>query len=99
MNHTVVTPRKVAFGPLDLDDPRPGIGKSARTQWRGARLLQGEDQHSFQGFHVRCGLSGSCGMPLPLLVELLGDFIQLVHDLEHDGGMGFQKSRMLVEDR
>jgi hypothetical protein len=38
-------------------------------------------------------------MTLPLLVELLGDFIQLVHDLEHDGGMGFQKSRMLVEDR
>ena len=52
VDHAVVTASKVALGPLDLDDPRPGIGESARAERRGDRLLQGEDQNPVKGFHL-----------------------------------------------
>ena len=44
MDETVVTAGEIALRPLDLQDPRPGIGQPSRHVGRGDRLLDGDDQ-------------------------------------------------------
>ena len=39
----VVATGEVAFGPLDLDHPRAGVGQTAGTVGRCHRLLEGDD--------------------------------------------------------
>ena len=45
---TVVAARKIAFRPLDLDNPGTGIREAASAQRRGDRLLDRNHQHSFE---------------------------------------------------
>ena len=48
MHGGVVAAREIAFRPLDLDDPRAGIGQTRRAIRRGNRLLQGDHQQAVQ---------------------------------------------------
>ena len=44
----VVAAREIAFGALDLDDARPGVGEPRRTIGRGHRLFEGHDEDAVE---------------------------------------------------
>src|ERR1700733_1114472 len=48
MHGGVIAAREIAFPPLDLDDPSPGIGETRGAVGRRNRLLQGDHQQTAQ---------------------------------------------------
>src|SRR6185437_5016966 len=51
MHHVIVSARKVALRPLDLNDPRAGVSEPARALRRGHRLLDRNDKKIREGEH------------------------------------------------
>ena len=49
MRERVVAAREIAFGPLDLDHARAGIGEPAGAGRRRDRLFQRDDEQAFEG--------------------------------------------------
>ena len=51
VHHRIVVAREIAARPLDLDDPRPGVGQLRRAQRRRHGLVDGDDENIGEGVH------------------------------------------------